>query len=243
MCPDAIFVPPDFDAYRARSRDVMARPAQPRGARGGRGPRRGLPRPHRARPLPLGRPRASRTAVQDRDRAHLLDRPRAQQAGGQGRLGCREAGRLRRAHAPRRRGCASPRPPPGLVPGIGPKTVARLGAARHRDPRRASAPPLTRSSREWFGLRLGPHLGRARSLRGRALHRDRARGQVRVARDHLRPRPARPRPARAACCERLTERALRDARPRGAARPHDRHQGPLRRLHDGHPRPQPRRRR
>ena len=36
LCPQAVFIPPDFDAYRARSREVMARAARARRARGGR---------------------------------------------------------------------------------------------------------------------------------------------------------------------------------------------------------------
>ena len=156
MCPDAIFVTPDFDHYRARSRDVMA-----------------VLRSHVERVEVVGldeayldltgldryrsaaRPRQGRRP--DRDRAHVLYRPRAEQAGGQGRLGCREAGRVRGAHGrggadPLRRGLA------GLVPGIGPKTVARLGQLGIATLGRLGSTSDAQLS-EWFGLRLGPHLG------------------------------------------------------------------------------------
>ena len=47
---------------------------------------------------------------------------------------------------------------PGLVPGIGPKTVAEARGARHRDARGGSVPLRTSSSRSGSAPRLGPHL-------------------------------------------------------------------------------------
>ena len=99
---------------------------------------------------------------------------------------------------------------PGLVPGIGPKTVERL--QRHEittlgalaaDARRAAARAVRRAAR--------PAPGRARALRGRPPAGDRAGGEVGVARDDVRPRPARPRRARAGAGA-ADGPALRDAR-------------------------------
>ena len=233
---------PTSSHYRARSREVHGGAARPRRARRGRSgldeaylDLTGLDRRRSAA-------RRVKEAVTGRDRAHLLGRDRAEQARGEGGLGRREAGRLRRADAPRRRASASPDASPGLVPGIGPKTVARLERLGHRPPSAAlGATPDAQPDRV---VRPPPRPapGRARPLRGRARHRDRAGGQVRVARDHLRPRPARPRPSSSRCCERLTEQLCETLARAGAPRPHDRHQGPLRRLHDGHPRAHARRR-
>jgi DNA polymerase-4 len=47
---------------------------------------------------------------------------------------------------------------PGLVPGIGPKTVARLDQLGIRTLARLGATPAEQLS-QWFGGRLGPHLG------------------------------------------------------------------------------------
>ena len=87
---------------------------------------------------------------------------------------------------------------PGLVPGIGPKTVARLGQLGIATLGRLG------STSDAAALRVvrpppGPPPRRARSLRGRATDRDRARGQVRVARDHLRPRSATASPSSSPC--------------------------------------------
>jgi DNA polymerase IV len=48
---------------------------------------------------------------------------------------------------------------PGLVPGIGPKTVQRLESLGVATLARLGSTPDARLS-EWFGARLGPHLGR-----------------------------------------------------------------------------------
>ena len=239
LCPDAIFVPPDFEHYRARSREVMA----------------------------VLRSHVERVEVVGLDEAYLdltgLDRHRsaarrvkeavqaetgltcsvgigpnklvakvasdAEKPDGFVELTAEEA-RIRFAEAS-----------PGLVPGIGPKTVARL---------------------EQLGIatlgRLGATLGRPAHRSGSALASARTWPRspasrtsalietVRVAKSESREttfdRDLHGLPQLEPVLERLTGRALRDARARGAARPHDRDQGPLRRLHDGHPGPQPRRR-
>jgi DNA polymerase IV len=157
LCPEAVFLPPDFDAYRARSCEVMA----------------------------VLRRHVERVEVVGLDEAYLdltgLDRHRTaarrvkaavvEEAG----LGCsigigpsklvakvasdadKPDGFLELTHeeACARFAGASP----GLIPGIGPKTVARLEA--HGVPT-LGALGSTPDGRlcEWFGSRLGPHLGR-----------------------------------------------------------------------------------
>jgi DNA polymerase IV len=155
LCPDAVFIPPDFEAYRARSREVMA----------------------------VLKRHVERVEVVGLDEAYLdltgLDRHRsaarrvkeavradtgltcsvgigpnklvakvasdAEKPDGFVELTAEEA-RIRFAEAS-----------PGLVPGIGPKTVARLeqlGIATLGRLGTTSDEQLM----EWFGRRLGPHL-------------------------------------------------------------------------------------
>ena len=156
LCPDAVFIPPDFEAYRARSREVMAvlkrhvERVEVVGLDEAYLDLTGLDR-HRSAA------RARQGGRQGRDRAHLQRRHRPQQAGGEGRVGRREAGRLPRAH--RRGGArlASRRPRPASSPAsarrpsrgsseLGIATLGRLGATPDEQ--------LT----QWFGPRLGPHL-------------------------------------------------------------------------------------
>lgn len=157
LCPDAVFVSPDFELYRERSREVMR----------------------------VLRAHVERVEVVGLDEAYLdldgLERPKAaarrvkaavREATG---LGCsigigptklvakvasdaekpdgfvvlsREQARQRFAGAA-----------PGLVPGIGPKTAARLG--EHGVETLGSLAELPEAPLvEWFGPRLGPHLRR-----------------------------------------------------------------------------------
>ena len=79
LCPELIVVPPDFDAYRAVSRQVMGDPPGEHRHGRGRRARRGLPRPDRlphAERVDAAGPRRDRRP----DRPDLLDRPRAEQA-------------------------------------------------------------------------------------------------------------------------------------------------------------------
>ena len=124
---------------------------------------------------------------------------------------------------------------PGLVPGIGPKTVARLermGIADLATLREYDLAALEAA----FGPRMGGW------LRARARFEDEtpiarlAQDQVAVDRDDLRHRHRRPRAARRAHPEpgRGALPAAQLPRPRG---PDDRDQGPPRRLDDRHPLP------
>jgi DNA polymerase-4 len=155
LCPDAVFIPPDFDAYRARSKEVMD----------------------------VLRRHVERVEVVGLDEAYLdltgLDRHRSAARRVKGAvesetgLTCSvgigpnklvakvasdaekpdgfleltaEGARLRFAGAS-----------PGLIPGIGPKTVARLEQLGIATLGRLGATPDEQLS-QWFGARLGPHL-------------------------------------------------------------------------------------
>jgi DNA polymerase-4 len=155
LCPDAVFIPPDFEAYRARSKGVMD----------------------------VLRRHVERVEVVGLDEAYLdltgLDRHRSaarrvkdavkSETGltcsvgiGPNKLVAKvasdaekpdgfleltaEGARLRFAEAS-----------PGLIPGIGPKTVARLEQLGIATLGRLGATPDEQLV-QWFGQRLGPHL-------------------------------------------------------------------------------------
>jgi DNA polymerase IV len=155
-CPQAIFIPPDFDAYRARSREVME----------------------------VLRAHVDRVEVVGLDEAYLdlteLERPKAaarrvkegvKQATG---LGCsigigpnklvakvasdaeKPDGFVVMSAEQARERFAGARP--GLIPGIGPKTAQRL-EQNGIDTLGALAATSDERLREWFGPRLGPWLG------------------------------------------------------------------------------------
>jgi DNA polymerase IV len=156
-CPDAIFIPPDFETYRARSREVMA----------------------------VLKEHVERVEVVGLDEAYLdltgIDRPKAAarrvKAAVQERTGlCCSIGIgpnklvakmasdadkpdgfvvLSRELALERFGPE----PPGLVPGIGPKTAERL-KQRGIETLRGLAETPDADLAEMFGGRLGPHLAR-----------------------------------------------------------------------------------
>jgi DNA polymerase-4 len=157
LCPDAVFVTPDFEHYRARSKDVMA----------------------------VVRDQIERVEVVGLDEAYLdlseLERPRAaarrlkasvlQRTGiccsigiGPNKLVAKVASDadkpdgflvLTREEACERFTGASP----GLIPGIGPKTVQRLESRGITTLGALAAVPEQRLA-EWFGANLGPHLSR-----------------------------------------------------------------------------------
>jgi DNA polymerase IV len=157
LCPEAVFVPPDFDAYRARSREVMA----------------------------VLRRQVERVEVVGLDEAYLdltgLDRHRAaarrvkaavmDETGlgcsigiGPSKLVAKVASDADKPDGflelTREEACARfAERSPGLVPGIGPKTVARLEARGIATLGALGAAPDETLS-EWFGSRLGPYLGR-----------------------------------------------------------------------------------
>jgi len=154
-CPDAVFLAPDFDLYRARSKEVMA----------------------------VVRSHVERVEVVGLDEAYLdlngLERPRAaarrvkagvvEETGlvcsigiGPSKLVAKVASDAEKpdgfvvlsAEAARLRFASKS---PSLIPGIGPKTVERL---EQRGITTLGALGETSDTRltEWFGARLGPHL-------------------------------------------------------------------------------------
>src|SRR5436190_11428694 len=156
-CPDAVFITPDFDHYRARSKDVMA----------------------------VLKEHVERVEIVGLDEAYMdltgIDRPKAaarrvrsaiQERTG---LGCSigigpnklvakmasDADKpdgfvvLSREEALERFG----REPPGLVPGIGPKTAERL-KEKGIETLAALASTPDAALAEMFGGRLGPHLAK-----------------------------------------------------------------------------------
>jgi DNA polymerase-4 len=157
LCPEAIFVSPDFTAYRAKSREVME----------------------------IVRRQVEAVEVVGLDEAYLdltgLSSPRAamrrmiaqirQDTG----LGCsigigpnklvakvasdaeKPAGFVVLGQDEARRRFAGA--PPGLVPGIGPKTAAKLAALGIIDLAALAAAPEAMLVKR-FGSRLGPYLGR-----------------------------------------------------------------------------------
>jgi DNA polymerase IV len=157
LCPNAVFLPPDFDAYRTRSREVMA----------------------------VLRDQVDRVEAVGLDEAYLdltgFERHRA--AGrrikaavqertdlccsigiGPNKLVAKVASdadkpdgflELSAEQARRRFAEASP----GLIPGIGPKSVERLASYGITTLAALGSAPDA-SLTEWFGARLGPHLGR-----------------------------------------------------------------------------------
>jgi DNA polymerase-4 len=157
LCPQAVFIPPDFDEYRARSREVME----------------------------VLREHVDRVEVVGLDEAYLdltgIERPKAAARRlkaavaeataltcsigiGPSKLVAKVASDaekpdgfvvLSREMACERFGGASP----GLIPGIGPKTLARL-EERGVKTLAALAELPDQTLREWFGDNLGPHLRR-----------------------------------------------------------------------------------
>jgi DNA polymerase-4 len=156
-CPDAVFIPPDFELYRARSKDVMA----------------------------VLREHAERVEVVGLDEAYIdlsgIERPRSAARRikaaiqertalccsigiGPSKLVAKMASdaekpdgfvALTQEEARERFGSESP----GLVPGIGPKTVERLNERGIATLRQLASMPEAQLA-EMFGGRLGPHLGR-----------------------------------------------------------------------------------
>jgi DNA polymerase-4 len=155
-CPDAVFIPPDFEKYRARSREVME----------------------------VLRAHVERVEVVGLDEAYLdlsgIERPKAaarrlkeavrERTGltcsigiGPNKLVAKVSSDaekpdgfvvLSREQACERFASASP----GLIPGIGPKTRERLEQRGITTLGALAAVPADDLA-EWFGGRLGPHLG------------------------------------------------------------------------------------
>ncbi|MDQ3934667.1 MAG: DNA polymerase IV [Actinomycetota bacterium] len=156
LCPHAIFIAPDFDLYRARSREVMAvlheqiDRVEVVGLDEAYLDLTGFERPKAAA-------RRVRTAVRERTGLNCSI------GIGPSKLVAKVASDaekpdgfvvLSREEACARFASASP----GLIPGIGPKTVERLKAHGVTTLGELAAVPRSALA-HWFGDRLGPHLG------------------------------------------------------------------------------------
>ncbi len=173
LCPDAVFIPPDFDHYRARSRAVMEVLAG----------------------------QVERIEVVGLDEAYLdlsnIERPKAAARKikavvtaatglgcsigiGPSKLVAKVASDADKPDgflaltAEEARGRFADRSP-GMIPGIGPKTVERLATRGVRTLAALGSVPDP-ALVEWFGERLGPQLGRlARFEDGRTIETERLR--------------------------------------------------------------------
>src|SRR3954470_4194426 len=156
-CPDAVFITPDFDHYRARSREVMA----------------------------VLKEHVHRVEIVGLDEAYMdlsgIDRPKAAarrvKAAIQERTGLGWSIRIGPNKLVAKMASDADKPdgfvvlsremalerfgpePPGLVPGIGPKTAERL-KERGIETLRALADTPDAELAEMFGGRLGPHLAK-----------------------------------------------------------------------------------
>jgi DNA polymerase-4 len=157
LCPEAIFVPPEFEYYRARSRAVMD-----------------VVRSHVERVEQMGLDEAylELTGIERwRAAARRVKGAVVEETGlvcsigiGPNKLVAKVASdadkpngflALTRAEACARFASASP----ALIPGIGPKTVERLAGHKIERLDQLAATPEA-SLAEWFGGRLGPQLAR-----------------------------------------------------------------------------------
>ena len=98
---------------------------------------------------------------------------------------------------------------PGLVPGIGPKTVAKLRADGHRRPWPTLRDRDLARLESAFGPRMGGWLRSAGAVRRRDPDRGLAQDQVAVDRDDLRHRRRRPRRGSAESLRKLAEELCR----------------------------------
>lgn len=157
LCPDAVFLPPDFRLYRERSQAVMR----------------------------VLRDQIERVEVVGLDEAYLdltgFERPKAAarrvkaaieaETGlccsigmGPSKLVAKVASDAEKPNGfvvlTREQACERfADSPPGLIPGIGPKTAARLAEQGVDTLAKLGATPDAQLT-AWFGPRLGPHLGR-----------------------------------------------------------------------------------
>ena len=230
LCPQAVFIPPDFQAYRAKSREVWTLVGERLPVVAQVGLDEGYADVTDAE-KPLRVLRDLVTEVRDRTGITIsvgvgpnrliakvssdLEKPRGFVAMG-------------REEACRRLAGASLR----IIPGIGPKTAERLAAMGFTTIgalQKADADVLAQR----FGTRHGRDLHRPRALPRLRRRRGRVRArEVALERDDVRPRHRRARRAggRAHAARR---RADRGPAAQAGARPHRRDQGPARRLDHG----------
>ena len=229
-CPDLVHLPVDMAHYRERSREVMGLvaelevPTQPVS----------LDETYidlSSLPDPIARMSSLVRRIREQLRLDASVGIGPEPARRQGRLGRREAARVRRPH-PRAGGAPLRARAAAAAAGRRAEDGRAPRRARPQDDRR---PAGLSGRRARTALRAEPRPvpARARALPRRLGGRAR-RDEVAVGGDHLRLRHRRPRAARAGA-----RRAVAPARVRARraldARAHDRDQGAPRRLDDGHP--------
>ena len=233
LCPDAVVIPPDFEAYRATSKAVWETVRAPAGPRAGDGARRGLRGPDRRAQAAARAARARGGGARQDGRDDLgRGRPvapgrevlqRSRQAGRPGGDGARGGVRALRDRADQPG--ARDRPEDGGAAGGDRPAHDRPAPARGRG---AARHPL----RDAHGRVPEGARGVPRRLAGRDGVRP---GEVLLERDDLRRGRRRPRRAGVGRAADVA-RAVRGARQARAARAHDRHQGAPGRLDQRHPR-------
>ena len=234
LCPEATFLAPDFEAYRAMSRRVMERvraqveTVEVMGLDEAYLELTGLMSPRAAMRRLISEIRADTglTASVGIGPNRLVAKVASDAEKPQGFVVLtREQACERFAEAP-----------PRLLPGIGPKTAERLEALGIATiARLAATPPEALTER--FGGRMGLYLLAARALRGRLAGHRSERIAVSESRETTFPTDVADRAEQVAVLRQLTGAAVRGPGQERAPRPHDRDQGPARRLHDRHPRP------
>ena len=239
LCPHAVVIPPDFTAYRETSqRGVGARATSGWTA---------CSRWGSTRPTPTSPACRSRCACCASWSPRSRSRPAIQISVGVGpsRLVakcCSDLGKpaglrrdgprggVRALRAPRRR---------SRVPGHRPED--RRAAGRARATHRRPAPAGRRGACSPSASATAPaRFLQARARTSRTTRRSRPSAAPAKSRSHradVRHRHRRPRRARGRCCGGWRASSARAWSSAGARGPHDRDQGPPRRLDDGHPRP------
>ena len=234
LCPDGVYLPPDFAYYREASREVMALVRACSDAGRGDRARRGLPGPHG--PAGAARGDAAAACTRSPSRPGWTARSGSAPTSWWPRSPPMPRSRAGSSSSPASRpASASPQSPCGLIPGIGPKTAERLQrSGLDTLGKLAAAPPEQLAAR--FGARFGA------ALQSRARFEDDSpvteeRKVISESRETTFDYDI----ADPAALERgpgaARRAAVRGAGPPAAPRPDDRDQGPPRRLLHPHPGP------
>ena len=236
LCPQAVFIPPDFEAYREKSREVwdIVRERLDAASSRSASTRPTSTSPALEKPLRALRGWSPRSSERDGHHVSVGRRPIA--PGGQDGQRRREAARASSSLS-REQACERfAGEPPRLLPGVGPRPPSAWPSSASRTRRRPAGAPTPRSCVARFGERMG------RWLKARAFFHDAS--PVRGARARPSRRPARRRSTRTSTTARELEATLGGWPPSVCgglqrtrrARAHDRDQGPPRRLDHRHPR-------
>ena len=237
LCPTAIVIPPDFTAYREKSREVWALVARAARAPAVDGARRGLRRPDRRREA------AARAARADRRGASEQTGIQISVGVGPSRLVAKCCSRPRQARRLRRDG------PRGGVHPLRHRADAPAARASARRPPSAWPSSATRTVGPAPGGRRGASWPRrfgdrtARYLKARASFHDDSpveteRGAAKsVSTERTFDEDIASHEELETILRTLSRELCEGLQRKARQRPHGRDQGPARRLDDGHPRP------